>query len=154
MPTHQYVHCPDLECDFHRKPILLPDSSPQQIDLDLKGWPIDGTQLYVACPGCRLVSVHYTANILDFSPTAQYEFRRGKVWWRITTRCAMENCTTLSKFHVLMEKAAESNMWNAINDKFQIGFWRGATACGHPFGVPHDFYFDPVEGRMIGGFGR
>src|SRR5271170_3644656 len=140
MLIHQYVHCPNPDCDFQRKPILLPDSNPQQTVLDQGDWPIDGTALYVACPGCRLVSVHYGANLADFPPSAQYDFRGDKVWWRITTRCGMEDCTTPSEFHVLMETGAQGEMWIDINDKFQIGFWSGVSTCGHALGIPHNFY--------------
>lgn len=148
MAIHQYVHCPNAKCEFHLRPILLPDSNLPQTDPGQASWPMDGTELYIACPGCRQVSLHCEANASDFPPEAQSDFRKDRVWLRITYVCAVPRCTTLSEFHVLAGMAAQANMWNGINEKFRLGFWKGATMCGHPIGVPHNFYFDLVKGAM------
>lgn len=148
MPIHQYVHCPNAECEFHLRPILLPDSNPPQTDLGQASWSMDGTELYIACPGCRQVSVHYEANAFDFLPEAQSDFRKDKVWLRITYLCAVPLCTTPTEFYVLTEMTAITNIWNRINDKFQIGYWNGVTACGHKIQKPHNFHFDLVKDAM------
>jgi hypothetical protein len=148
MPIHQFVHCPSEKCKFHREPILLPDSNPPQTDPDPANWPKGGTELYVACPRCRLVSVYTETHTRDFGPEAQSQFRRDRVWLRISYLCAVADCTTLSQFHTLAEKASEANIRNAINDRFVAGFWTGAMACGHPIGIPRHPNFRLVEGAM------
>lgn len=150
MSILHYVRCPDSACRFHGKPILLPASIPPQTDSDPQGWPIDKSVLFVACPHCTLVSAHYRADLADFPQAAQDEFRRDRVWWRITTQCGAENCTTPLEFHVLMEEDRQSRMHADIGDKFSIGLWKGATPCGHPFQASHNFRFDNVEGKLRG----
>ncbi len=150
MSILRYVHCSDSACPFHGKPILLPASSPQQKDSDPQGWPTDESVLFVACPQCRLVSAHYHADLADFPQDAQDKFRRGRVWWRITTQCGAENCTTLLEFHVLMEEDGQSRMWSDISGKFRAGFWKGATPCGHPLQASDNLHSDCVEGKLRG----
>jgi len=152
MPLCHYVNCPNEDCDLHQKPILLPPSSPPRPDDDLEGWPTDETHLYVACPSCRLVSVHCSAHVDDFLPESQSEFRKDRVWLRIRFVCGVEDCKTLSEFHALMARALQQKLWREIYEKFQIGYWKGATVCHHPIQPPRDelLYFDEIQGKLKG----
>jgi hypothetical protein len=130
------VYCPNNECEFHQKPILLPASTlPQTVD-DPKGWPEDGTYLYLACPACRRVSAHFHGEPIDLPEASQSEFRKDTDWLRVNYVCGVEHCKSPAEFRVLVRKGEDKSIRSELLDKLRLGHWTGNLPCGHPI-VPH-----------------
>ena len=149
MPFDRYVNCPNLECSFHSAPIRLLIARPEQIADDPKTWPADDTYLYLACPECRLVSVHCHAYVVDFPQDARSE---RKEWIRVSFLCAEEGCNSPAEFHVLTEKDEDKNITSQVTAKLRAGSWRGELPCGHPIQPMEDdrFSLDRPVGLLRG----
>jgi len=153
MPLDLCVNCSDQGCQFHREPIRLLFANPGEADDGLAGWPEDGTELYLACPACRRVSVHCQADLRDFPEDHRSIGHAGKVWIRVALLCGSEGCNTPAEFHVLLNQAANNYLASELQTKLDLMHWTGLLPCGHhiapvPAGL---WYFDrPQLGRLWG----
>lgn len=152
MQFDRYLGCPNEDCQFHEGYIWLPPSSPTQTDDDPASWPGDGTYLFVACPGCRLVSSHCYAGAGDRSPSSQTSPQIDEVWIRVSFLCEQENCKTPAEFHVLVAKAEDKQIRKGLIAKLQVGHWTGTMPCGHELEPMSgdNFDFDRPLGSLKG----
>ena len=147
------VNCPFEGCQFYQEPIRLLFASLGRTADGLIGWPEDGTELYLACPACRRVSVHSQADLRDFPEDDQSVHRKDKVWIRVALLCGSGGCKTPAEFHVLLDQAANNQIASELQTKLEMAHWTGLLPCGHHI-APVDvgrWYFDrPQLGRLWG----
>lgn len=147
------VNCPFEGCQFYQEPIRLLFASLGRTADGLIGWPEDGTDLYLACPACRRVSVHCQADPRDFPEDDQSLIHKGKVWIHVALLCATEGCNTPAEFHVLLNQASNDQLVLELQTKLDMAYWTGVLPCGHQIApVPAGcWYFDrPHNGRLWG----
>jgi len=139
MPFDLYVHCPNTECLTRERPIALLVANPEQTVDDPNAWPKDGSEKWIACPGCRHVSVHCRADLRDLPEDTH---TKHKEWICVTLVCGAEGCKTQSRFHVLMRKLEEKKLTDELNLRIHSGHWIGTLPCGHPFSSASHVVFD------------
>ena len=153
MPLDLCVRCPNEDCDCHQEPIPLLFASLGRTADGRVGWPEDGTELYLACPACRRVSVHSQADARDFPEENQSAAHSGKVWIRVALLCGSEGCNTPAEFHVLLNQASNNQLASELQTKLDRTHWTGFLPCGHQIAPvqPNRWYFDrPQFGRLWG----
>jgi hypothetical protein len=92
-------------------------------------WPMNDTELYLACPGCNVVSVHLYADVDDCPEDAR---KRHEAWIRISFRCAIENCGTPVEFHALRNTQVLRDTEFQLRERLRTEPWTGASPCEHP----------------------
>jgi hypothetical protein len=153
MPIDLCVNCSDQGCQFYREPIRLLFANPGGTDDGRAGWPEDGTELYLACPACRRVSVHCQADLRDFPEEDGETDETHQLWIRVAMLCGAEGCNTPAEFHVLMNQGTNNHLAFELHGKLDMMHWTGMLPCGHDIAPvpPGLWYFDrPQLGRLWG----
>jgi hypothetical protein len=153
MPVQLCVYCPNEGCDFYHEPIRLVFANMERTVDGAASWPEDGTKLYIACPGCRCLTVHSKADLCDFPESDETVVSRGQVWIRITVMCSSQGCDTPAAFHVLLNQASNNQLAAELQNKLATRHWSGILPCGHPIAaIPNGrWYFDrPHHDRLLG----
>jgi len=151
MPFDFGVKCPHPGCEFHQTPIRLLVASLGAVPEGPVGWPDERTQLYLACPACRRVTVHCQADVYDFPENAPGVGYRGKVWIHVALLCGAEGCSTPADIHVLMNQASNNQLASELQTKLATTHWTGVLPCGHHIASVGKgrWYFDrPLKGQL------
>ena len=151
MPLDLGVKCPHPGCQFHQKPIhLLVAGLGTTSDSRIR-WAEKRTELYLACPACKRVSLHRRAEFHDFPEDHQAAGYKGKVWIHIALLCSAEGCNTPADFHVLLNQASNNQLASELQIKLAKIHWTGVLPCGHYIASVGKgrWYFDrPLEGQL------
>jgi hypothetical protein len=143
------VRCPHPNCEFYQRPFQLLVASAESVADSLASWTEQKTEFYLACPGCRRVSVHRRAEVHDFHEDNLAATYKGKVWIRVALLCGAEGCNSPADLHVLLNQASNNQLASELQKKLAAKHWTGFLPCGHAIAsVGQDrWYFE----RSFGG---
>ncbi len=141
MPLDFYVLCQNPGCPSPEEPIPLLIANVEQGSNDPKAWPNDGSVRHLACPACRLVSVHFQADRCFRSERSR---NTPEAWIGITLVCGEENPPRSPfRFLALVRKLGRKAVSDEVEQKVRTGYWLGTLpTCGHPFSMASHIVLD------------